>query len=119
MAEGRSNTVKGSKLVRAYLAAHGDRVVLHYLPAYSPQDNPVERVWWHLHRAGHPQPPLRGHRRAGQADDGVARRARRVQDRGPHVRAAQGGGVTHVWTSEELFRRSGTEVDERIDFWLE
>ena len=39
MAEGRSNTVKGSKLVRAYLAAHGDRVVLHYLPAYGPQDN--------------------------------------------------------------------------------
>ena len=23
--------------------------MLHYLPAYSPQDNPIERVWWHLH----------------------------------------------------------------------
>ena len=36
-------------MVRAYLAAHGGRIVLHYLPAYSPQDNPIERVWWHLH----------------------------------------------------------------------
>ena len=35
--------------MRQYLAEHGDRVVLHYLPAYSPNDNPTERVWWHLH----------------------------------------------------------------------
>ena len=45
----RFHTVAGSRLVRAYLAEHGDRIVLHYLPAYSPQDNPIERVWWHLH----------------------------------------------------------------------
>ena len=45
----RFHTVEGSRLVRQYLAGHGDRVVLHYLPAYSPQDNPIERVWWHLH----------------------------------------------------------------------
>jgi putative transposase len=45
----RFHTIKGSKLVRQYLAEHGDRIVLHYLPAYSPQDNPIERVWWHLH----------------------------------------------------------------------
>jgi putative transposase len=45
----RFHTVAGSKLVRQYLAEHGDRIVLHYLPAYSPQDNPIERVWWHLH----------------------------------------------------------------------
>jgi transposase len=45
----RFHTVKGSKLVRQYLAEHGERIVLHYLPAYSPQDNPIERVWWHLH----------------------------------------------------------------------
>ncbi len=43
------HTPRGSRLVRQYLAEHGDRVVLHYLPAYSPKDNPVERVWWHLH----------------------------------------------------------------------
>jgi putative transposase len=46
---GRFHTVAGSRLVRQYLAEHGDRIVLHYLPAYSPQDNPIERVWWHLH----------------------------------------------------------------------
>ena len=45
----RFHTIAGSKLVRGYLAEHGERIVLHYLPAYSPQDNPIERVWWHLH----------------------------------------------------------------------
>lgn len=35
--------------VRDYLAEHGDRVVLHYLPKYAPETNPIERVWWHLH----------------------------------------------------------------------
>lgn len=45
----RFHTVEGSRLVRAYIAEHGNRIVLHYLPAYSPQDNPIERVWWHLH----------------------------------------------------------------------
>ena len=44
----RFHTPEGSLLVRQYLAEHGDRIVLHYLPAYSPQDNPIERVWWHL-----------------------------------------------------------------------
>jgi transposase len=28
---------------------YGDRVVLHFLPKYAPECNPVERVWWHLH----------------------------------------------------------------------
>ena len=27
------------------------RVVLHYLPTYAPDCNPVERVWWRLHEA--------------------------------------------------------------------
>lgn len=45
----RFHTAQGSRLVKQYLAEHGDRIVLHYLPAYSPQDNPIERVWWHLH----------------------------------------------------------------------
>ena len=45
----RFHTTEGSRLVRQYMAMHGDRIVLHYLPAYSPQDNPIERVWWHLH----------------------------------------------------------------------
>jgi len=44
----RFHTEKGSRLVRQYLEKHGDRIVLHYLPVYSPQHNPIERVWWHL-----------------------------------------------------------------------
>jgi transposase len=40
-----------SKAVRAYLTAWGRRVVLHYLPTYCPEANPVERVWWRLHEA--------------------------------------------------------------------
>jgi transposase len=35
--------------VAEYLREHGDRIVLHYLPKRSPDCNPVERVWWHLH----------------------------------------------------------------------
>jgi transposase len=37
------------RVVRAYLAQHGGRIVLHYLPKYAPETNPIERVWWHLH----------------------------------------------------------------------
>ena len=44
----RSHTAEGSKLVRAYLAKRGHRIKLHYLPAYAPKHNPVERAWWHL-----------------------------------------------------------------------
>jgi transposase len=40
-----------SKAVKAYLAEWSGRVVLHYLPTYSPDCNPVERVWWRLHEA--------------------------------------------------------------------
>jgi transposase len=32
-----------------YLARWGDRIVLHYLPKYAPETNPIERVWWHMH----------------------------------------------------------------------
>ena len=40
-----------SKAVRAYVAEWAGRLVLHYLPTYSPDCNPVERVWWRLHEA--------------------------------------------------------------------
>src|SRR5262245_9605636 len=47
------NTHKPEKslLVRAYLERWGGRVVLPYLPAYAPDGNPIERVWWRLHEA--------------------------------------------------------------------
>lgn len=35
--------------VDKYLAKHKGRIVIHYLPTYAPQTNPIERVWWHLH----------------------------------------------------------------------
>jgi len=30
---------------------YGARVVLHFLPKYAPELNPIERVWWRLHEA--------------------------------------------------------------------
>jgi transposase len=38
-------------VVRRYLAAWGERVVIHFLPKYAPDTNPVEEVWWRLHEA--------------------------------------------------------------------
>jgi transposase len=35
--------------VQEYLQEWGHRIVLHYLPKYAPETNPLERVWWHLH----------------------------------------------------------------------
>jgi transposase len=35
--------------VAEFLYQYGDRVVLHFLPKYAPECNPIERVWWHLH----------------------------------------------------------------------
>jgi transposase len=40
-----------SKAVREYLTKWAGRVAVHYLPTYSPDCNPVERVWWRLHEA--------------------------------------------------------------------
>ena len=37
------------KRVQGYLSRWGHRIVLHYLPLYAPETNPIERVWWHLH----------------------------------------------------------------------
>jgi putative transposase len=35
--------------VHAFLARYEGRIVLHFLPKYAPETNPIERVWWHLH----------------------------------------------------------------------
>ena len=47
----RTHKPEGAKAVGRYLAEHGGRVVLHYLPLYAPECNPIERVWWRLHEA--------------------------------------------------------------------
>jgi putative transposase len=38
-----------SRAVQDYLVQWGHRVAIHFLPAYAPETNPIERVWWHLH----------------------------------------------------------------------
>jgi len=38
-----------SEAVAIYLWEHRDRIDLHFLPSYSPDCNPIERVWWNLH----------------------------------------------------------------------
>jgi putative transposase len=35
--------------VKEYLEKWGHRIKLPFLPTYSPDTNPIERVWWHLH----------------------------------------------------------------------
>jgi transposase len=47
----RTHKPERARLVKEYLATWGQRVVLHYLPAYAPEGNPIERVWWRLHEA--------------------------------------------------------------------
>lgn len=38
-----------SKITLKELAALGDRIVIHFLPTYSPDQNPIERLWKDLH----------------------------------------------------------------------
>lgn len=49
-----------SHVVKDYLKEWGHRIVLHDLPTYSPDCNPVERVWWRLHEAVIPNDPVPG-----------------------------------------------------------
>lgn len=41
--------IHSSKITQRHLARLGSRVVLHFLPPYCPDDNPIERVWQDLH----------------------------------------------------------------------
>ena len=38
-----------SRVVNEYLATMSHRFSIHFLPAYAPESNPIERVWWHMH----------------------------------------------------------------------
>ena len=45
--------------VAVYLGEHRGRITLHWLPKYSPECNPLERLWWNLHdriSGNHPCP---------------------------------------------------------------
>jgi len=39
-----------AKLLKPFLAAH-PKLEIRYLPAYSPDLNPVERVWWYMRKS--------------------------------------------------------------------
>lgn len=39
-----------AKIVRAWLAQPGRRVTLHFIPAYCPHLNPIERLWGLMHK---------------------------------------------------------------------
>ena len=41
--------IHSSHLARTYLAHCGDRIQLHFLPPYSPDENKIERLWRELH----------------------------------------------------------------------
>jgi putative transposase len=45
----RFHRAEKCKRLQEYLKRWGHRIVLHYLPLYAPETNPIERVWWHLH----------------------------------------------------------------------
>jgi transposase len=47
----RFHGIAGSRLVGEYMLLWEHRIKLHYLPTYSPDANPVERVWWRMHEA--------------------------------------------------------------------
>ena len=47
----RQHNPEQARLVREYLREWGHQVVLHYRPAYAPECNSIERVWWRLHEA--------------------------------------------------------------------
>jgi transposase len=41
--------IHSSKITQRHVAKLDGKVVLHFLPPYCPDDNPIERVWQDLH----------------------------------------------------------------------
>ena len=46
----RSNRPHHAKLVSEWLSRPGCRIKLHFLPAYCPHLNPIERLWGVMHK---------------------------------------------------------------------
>ena len=42
-------SIHSSRVTQAALESHGGRIVLHFLPPFSPDDNPIEGLWRNLH----------------------------------------------------------------------
>ena len=68
--------------VAVYLWEHRDRIELHLLPKYSPDCNPIERVWWNLHEPDHPQPRVPDDAGVAGPDVRLAGEPEPVQGRG-------------------------------------
>ena len=39
-----------AKIIKPFLEKHKNKIELIYLPAYSPDFNPIERVWWYMRK---------------------------------------------------------------------
>lgn len=39
-----------AKILKPFLEKNKDKIELMYLPAYSPDFNPIERVWWYMRK---------------------------------------------------------------------
>ena len=39
-----------AKILKPFLQKHKDKLELMFLPAYSPDLNPIERVWWYMRK---------------------------------------------------------------------
>lgn len=39
-----------ARILKPFLEKHKDRIELFFLPAYSPDFNPIERVWWYMRK---------------------------------------------------------------------
>jgi transposase len=39
-----------AKLLKPFLEKNKDKIALMFLPAYSPDFNPIERVWWYMRK---------------------------------------------------------------------
>ncbi|HEX7488688.1 MAG TPA: transposase, partial [Anaeromyxobacteraceae bacterium] len=105
--------IHSSKKTQRFLAQFGDRLVLHFLPPYCPDDNRIERVWLDLHanvtrnHRCRNTPGLPGSEASGRSAALTAPRARRPtrpsrrRGRGPR----RGGCAASSWPAWRATRR--------------
>ncbi|MBK8233071.1 MAG: transposase [Candidatus Eisenbacteria bacterium] len=103
---------KSQWVVKA-LAQLADRIVLHFLPPYCPQENRIERLWKDVPRQRHPQPRQEDHDRCArghlpmpqQSTQDPARAARLLLTW--HCRIMQGDLAWREGRSEKRARCTG------------
>lgn len=65
-----NSSVHWNRKVRSFLKRYPE-IRLHFLPTYSPEYNPIEKVWWWL------KPKLHGLRSVGESLQRLLKRIRR------------------------------------------